>query len=86
MDIVNCVYTLGKQKKSLFFSRPTSKDGGVRAWPGLATRKKEIFLKLKKNPKKMWPLSSRGEGALVAGQLKKNLFVAALTRPCYVHC
>ena len=36
------------------------------------TKKKELFLKLKKNRQKMWPLSSRRRGskALVAGPLK----------------
>jgi len=63
-------------KKYKNFSGPTTKRGRGK---GLATKKKELFLKLEKKifSKKMWQLSSRGEGgeALVTGPFKKkNIF------------
>ena len=57
MHVVNAYYIWGKgsRKKVCYFSGPGK---------GLATKKKELFLKLekKKFPKKMWPLSSKGGG------------------------
>ena len=54
-------------------SGPVTKREG-KGGKGLGTKKNRS----KKNPKKMWPLSSRGEGkALVAGPLKNTLFTGS---------
>ena len=60
---------LGKPQKNLFLvARPLRGGGGK----GLATKTKELFLKLyKKSHTKMWPLS------LVTGPLKRLTFFAA---------
>ena len=57
-----------RKRSSSFNGLATKRERGVRK----GQLRKELFLKIKKNPKKMWPLSLRGKGkALVAGPLKK---------------
>jgi len=52
---------------------PSKRGGGFK---GQATKEKRTFLSLKKNPKKMWPLT---RGALVAVPLKKTFFATSLS-------
>ena len=63
--------------------KEATKSSFVGEGKGLAIKKKKLFLRSKKIPQKIWPLSSREGGggkALVAGQLKKDLLFFEASR------
>ena len=53
---------LGKKAMIILLTEATKKIVALVAWPLRGPLRKISFLSSKKNPKKIWPLSSRGGG------------------------